>query len=176
MLGITVSLTLEPVFKGLILLYFPIFQVLKLEDDMRMEEGIPNNKIKSELIDYIRGGGNASTPPSCEFSVVQKVLATVVSVNSTIPKPSPLVQQFISQTMAGRTGQTPSQKKENLDDDPFNGMSMSDKLAALVGLTPSSGNVEGVMVEEKKCNTTLVRGEDIINALIQLKENKRGGG
>ena len=71
-------------------------------------------------------------------------------MNPTVPKPSPLVQQFISQTMAGRTGTPSITKKDNVEDDPFNGMSMSDKLAALVGLTPAAGSVEGELAEEKK--------------------------
>ncbi|PIO76999.1 hypothetical protein TELCIR_00911 [Teladorsagia circumcincta] len=108
-------------------------RVLKLEGDMRVEENVtgPPNKIKNELIDFIRGGGNASTATAAHPSA---------------PRASPLIQQFISQTMAARQGN--DSKKESLDEDPFNGMSMSDKLAALVGLVPAPGGVEGEIKQE----------------------------
>ncbi|CAI4228944.1 unnamed protein product [Auanema sp. JU1783] len=118
-------------------------RVLKLEDDMRIEEGIfgPPNKMKSELIDFIRGGGNASTPQN--------------NLNSANPKASPLVQQILNQTMGNRTGtSSPQLKKESSDDDPFSGMSMSDKLAALVGLAPPAGSVEGEVTDDDKSQTT----------------------
>lgn len=46
-------------------------QVLKLEGDMRVEENVtgPPNKIKNELIDFIRGGGNASTATNGDFAI-----------------------------------------------------------------------------------------------------------
>lgn len=36
----------------------------------------------------------------------------------------------------------------SMDEDPFNGMSMSDKLAALVGLVPAPGGVEGEIKQD----------------------------
>uniref|UniRef100_A0A8L8JXM9 BED-type domain-containing protein n=1 Tax=Heligmosomoides polygyrus TaxID=6339 RepID=A0A8L8JXM9_HELPZ len=46
-------------------------RVLKLEGDMRVEENVtgPPNKIKNELIDFIRGGGNASTATNGDFAI-----------------------------------------------------------------------------------------------------------
>ncbi|VDL82200.1 unnamed protein product [Nippostrongylus brasiliensis] len=111
-------------------------RVLKLEGDMRVEENVtgPPNKIKNELIDFIRGGGNASTANAAHPSA---------------PRASPLIQQFISQTMASR--QDTPVKKESVDEDPFNGMSMSDKLAALVGLMPApAGGVDGAEADAKQ--------------------------
>ncbi|CAB3403282.1 unnamed protein product [Caenorhabditis bovis] len=96
-------------------------RVLQLEEEMRLEEGClgPANKIKSELIDFIRGGGNASSTPAAGAAFGG-------------PKASPLVQQIINQSMARASSPT-SQKRAD-DEPPFNGMSTSDKLAALVGI------------------------------------------
>ncbi|CAD6188559.1 unnamed protein product [Caenorhabditis auriculariae] len=112
-------------------------RVLQLEEEMRIEEGClgPANKIKSELIDFIRHGGNASTP-------------STPTGGPTTPKASPLVQQIISQTMGARV-QPGLAKKECSDEDVFSGMSMSDKLAALVGLVPPAGSVEGEIRDVK---------------------------
>ncbi|KJH44778.1 hypothetical protein DICVIV_09182 [Dictyocaulus viviparus] len=111
-------------------------RVLKLEGDMRVEENVtgPPNKIKSELIDFIRGGGNASTATN--------------TANPSAPRATPLIQQFISQTMAARQTNDSTAKKENVEDDPFNGMSMSDKLAALVGLVPAPVSIENETKQE----------------------------
>ncbi|VDM71375.1 unnamed protein product [Strongylus vulgaris] len=66
---------------------------------MRVEENVtgPPNKIKNELIDFIRGGGNAST---------------AAAANPSAPRASPLIQQFISQTMAARHSGDSSMKKD----------------------------------------------------------------
>ena len=68
-------------------------KVLQLEEEMRLEEGCfgPGNKFKTELIDYIRGGGNVTTPTTPN-PAGQNYPST--------PKASPLVQQIINQSMA----------------------------------------------------------------------------
>uniref|UniRef100_A0A1I7X1E7 BED-type domain-containing protein n=1 Tax=Heterorhabditis bacteriophora TaxID=37862 RepID=A0A1I7X1E7_HETBA len=129
-------------------------RVLKLEDDMRIEENVfgPPNKIKSELIDFIRGGGNASTPTTAGKH--RGCLILTYLVNAGLPKASPLVQQLINQTMASRnSNQLPTvvSRKDgsNVDEDSYNSMSMSERLAALVGLVPPPGSVEGEIKDEK---------------------------
>ena len=77
--------------------------------------------------------------------------------NTAQPKPSPLVQQIISQTLANRpsaaspTSGNPTARKESGTEEEtaasFNNLSMAEKLAALVGLTPPAGNVEGEITQ-----------------------------
>lgn len=117
-------------------------KVLKLEDEMRIEEGIfgAPNKIKSELIDFIRGGGNANTPN-----------APCLSISN--PSPSPLVHQLITDTLNERSSpQTPGSPSLRIPsitinnnsgmkvegEEVFSSLPMNDKLAALVGLHPLS--------------------------------------
>ncbi|GMT18638.1 hypothetical protein PFISCL1PPCAC_9935 [Pristionchus fissidentatus] len=119
-------------------------KVLKMEDEMRIEEGIfgAPNKIKSELIDFIRGGGNANTPN-----------APCMSVSNS--SPSPLVQQLISGNFNGgrASPQTPgspslripsitinnNSDKGDLDESGYSSHSVADKLAAMVGLRSLNG-------------------------------------
>ncbi|CAI5445663.1 unnamed protein product [Caenorhabditis angaria] len=110
-------------------------RVLQLEEEMRLEEGClgPANKFKSELIDYIRGGGNASTPtPTPQFGS-----SGVTNSSGVAPKASPLVQQIISQKLLVNN------KKELSDEDSYSGMSTTDKLAALVGIGEKSSETSG---------------------------------
>ncbi|EPB79823.1 hypothetical protein ANCCEY_01034 [Ancylostoma ceylanicum] len=133
-------------------------RVLKLEGDMRVEENVtgPPNKIKNELIDFIRGGGNASTASAA---------------NPCAPRASPLIQQFISQTMAARQSGDSGVKKESLDEDPFNGMSMSDKLAALVGLVPTPGAVEGEIKHEDEPEETVPTVQNAFDEIRRAADN-----
>ncbi|RCN37252.1 hypothetical protein ANCCAN_16865 [Ancylostoma caninum] len=133
-------------------------RVLKLEGDMRVEENVtgPPNKIKNELIDFIRGGGNASTASAA---------------NPCAPRASPLIQQFISQTMAARQSGDSGVKKESLDEDPFNGMSMSDKLAALVGLVPTPGGVEGEIKQEEEPEETVPTVQNAFDEIRRAADN-----
>ncbi|KAK6026893.1 hypothetical protein OSTOST_07122 [Ostertagia ostertagi] len=147
-------------------------RVLKLEGDMRVEENVtgPPNKIKNELIDFhswwrkckhsyrcvsIGKSLCTSKPWMLRYTGFFDLVANMVMIrpppfpraHPSAPRASPLIQQFISQTMAARQGND-SSKKDSLDEDPFNGMSMSDKLAALVGLVPAPGGVEGEIKQE----------------------------
>ncbi|RCN31368.1 hypothetical protein ANCCAN_22844, partial [Ancylostoma caninum] len=133
-------------------------RVLKLEGDMRVEENVtgPPNKIKNELIDFIRGGGNASTASAA---------------NPCAPRASPLIQQFISQTMAARQSGDSGVKKESLDEDPFNGMSMSDKLAALVGLVPTPGGVEGEIKQDEEPEETVPTVQNAFDEIRRAADN-----
>lgn len=116
-------------------------KVLQLEEEMRLEEGCfgPGNKFKTELIDYIRGGGNVTTPPTPNSS----------SFPST-PKTPQLVQQIISQSFARSQSPNVIQNgeikiKKECEDDMFSGLSSTDKLAALVGIAGQEVKKEEAM-------------------------------
>ncbi|KAF8358101.1 gei-13 [Pristionchus pacificus] len=138
-------------------------KVLKLEDEMRIEEGIfgAPNKIKSELIDFIRGGGNANTPN-----------APCMSLNNS--SASPLVQQLMAGGFNGRssphTPGSPSLRIPTITinnnstiksegEEGFSALPMNDKLAALVGLHSLSGmeNENGSDVEKAEKNDLIAR-------------------
>ncbi|KIH60061.1 hypothetical protein ANCDUO_09695 [Ancylostoma duodenale] len=152
-------------------------RVLKLEGDMRVEENVtgPPNKIKNELIDFIRGGGNASTAsagtPLMSLPACVSPRSTISPANPCAPRASPLIQQFISQTMAARHSGDSGVKKESLDEDPFNGMSMSDKLAALVGLVPTPGGVEGEIKQEEEPEETVPTVQNAFDEIRRAADN-----
>ena len=68
-----------------------------------------------------------------------------------------MVQQIISQTLANRpsaasptSGNSTARKESGTEEETaasFNNLSMAEKLAALVGLTPPAGNVEGEITQ-----------------------------
>lgn len=131
-------------------------KVLKLEDEMRIEEGIfgAPNKIKSELIDFIRGGGNANTPNAPCMSIANS--------------PSPLVQQLINDSFNGRSSpQTPGSPSLRIPSITINNNSaikieddhsMNDKLAALVGLhNMQMDNENGSDTEKTDKNDLIAR-------------------
>ncbi|CAJ0942339.1 unnamed protein product, partial [Mesorhabditis belari] len=159
-------------------------KVMKLEDEMRIEEGILHpNKIKSELIDFIRGGGNAS----------QIMPGTHQQTGSpTAPRPSPLVQQFISQTLNGCQANSHDEAFEGnqkngatadivtgcaLDEETLSKLSMGDRLAALVGgfnpaseeSTASSGEVADNMASDLLTRLGLIPPKKEENAMSELR-------
>ncbi|GMR41910.1 hypothetical protein PMAYCL1PPCAC_12105 [Pristionchus mayeri] len=137
-------------------------KVLKLEDEMRIEEGIfgAPNKMKSELIDFIRGGGNANTPNAPGLSTVN-------------PSPSPLVQQLIANGFNGRSSpHTPgspslriptitinNNSAMKVEEEGYSSLPINDKLAALVGLHSLSGmdNENGSEAEKNEKNDLIAR-------------------
>ncbi|ULU01928.1 hypothetical protein L3Y34_001901 [Caenorhabditis briggsae] len=146
-------------------------KVLQLEEEMRVEEGcFGPNKFKTDLIDYIRGGGNVSTP-----SAPSSAGATYASSN---PKASPLVQQIINQSIARSQSPTISSNgeikiKKEVDDEMFSGLSSTDKLAALVGIAGQREEVknEDVMANFEELRQRLL-GNSSLNGLLGQQSNQ----
>ncbi|CAJ0578839.1 unnamed protein product, partial [Mesorhabditis spiculigera] len=113
-------------------------KVMKLEDEMRIEEGILHpNKIKSELIDFIRGGGNAS-------QIIPG--AQQQPCSPTAPRPSALVQQFISQTLSAPNRSDPDyhqhQQQNGATADIVTGCALDEATLAKLGMGPINAGLQ----------------------------------